>query len=87
MNIILKFFLSSIILLTIGWGQYAVKFFLKVWFPLKVAEFIDLCSVANVSVFILHDALHGYYVHGKSPYYGLADLNAEDLKRALVMEK
>ena len=60
---------------------------MKVWFPLKVDEFTDLCSVSNISVFILHDALHGYYVHGKSPYYGLADLNAEDLKRALDMEK
>jgi len=26
---------------------------------------MDLCSVANISIFILDHDLHGYYIHGK----------------------
>eukprot|EP00933_Yihiella_yeosuensis_P007435 TRINITY_DN11246_c3_g1_i1.p1 TRINITY_DN11246_c3_g1~~TRINITY_DN11246_c3_g1_i1.p1 ORF type:complete len:342 (+),score=35.02 TRINITY_DN11246_c3_g1_i1:704-1729(+) len=30
-------------------------------------DFVDFCSVANVSVLILDEPFHGYYIHGKSP--------------------
>lgn len=56
------------------------------WFPLKIQAFTDLCSVSNISTFILYSRLHGYYVHGQSPVR-IGDLKAEDLKKALDMEK
>ena len=40
---------------------------LKVWYPTKPEEFIDLCTISNISLFILDDVNHGYYIHGKIP--------------------
>lgn len=36
-------------------------------YPMKIQEYMDLCTVANVSVFVLEDDLHGYYLHGRAP--------------------
>jgi len=33
----------------------------------SLLEFVDVCSVANVSVFFLDEPFHGYYIHGKAP--------------------
>jgi len=44
----------------------------------KIINFIDLCSVANISVFILMDNQYGYYIHGRSPH-GIADVNMKDM--------
>ena len=35
--------------------------------PLPAEEFVDLCSVCNVSIFIFDETLHGYYIHGMNP--------------------
>jgi len=45
-------------------------------------EFVDLCCVSNISVFILDSSLHGYYIHGQSPA-GKADSNIDELLRFL----
>ena len=41
-------------------------------------NFIDLCSVSNISVFILDQAHHGFYLHGRSPH-GMTDVNIKDM--------
>ena len=41
-------------------------------------NFIDLCSVSNISVFMLADNLYGYYIHGRSPH-GTTDVNMRDM--------
>ncbi|XP_018025139.1 meckelin-like [Hyalella azteca] len=50
----------------------------------KLQQFIDLCSMANISVFILENPLYGYYIHGRS-VHGFADSDLltfyEQLKR------
>ncbi|CAF1576458.1 unnamed protein product, partial [Adineta ricciae] len=51
----------------------------------KIINFIDLCSVSNISVFILMDNLYGYYIHGRSPH-GLADVNMKDMMLNLNRE-
>ena len=38
----------------------------------KLQQFVDLCSMANISVFILQQPLYGYYIHGRS-VHGFAD--------------
>jgi len=38
-----------------------------------------------VSIFILDETLHGYYIHGKTPG-GTAEVNAEELELALEAE-
>lgn len=53
--------------------------------PQKKQDFVDLCSVSNVSVFILDQSLHGYYIHGQSPS-GKADTNMDELLNFLEEE-
>ena len=56
------------LLLLIGATQYAVTYVFKGLFPLKIEEFIDLCSVTNISLLIFNNSFHGYYIHGRSPF-------------------
>ena len=51
----------------------------------QIVNFIDLCSVSNISVFILDQGLHGYYIHGRSPH-GTTDVNIRDMIRNLARE-
>jgi len=44
----------------------------------RILNFIDLCSVSNISVLILADNLYGYYIHGLSPH-GTTDVNVKDM--------
>ena len=65
--------------------QFVLVRLLQLWLPLKKTEFLDLCSVANISVFLLDEMLHGYYIHGQSPF-GKADSNLDELLRFLEEE-
>jgi hypothetical protein len=69
----------------VGACMFLFRFLVHCWLPYKETEFVDLCSVANISVFILNEKLHGYYVHGKS-IYGKADLNLWQLYQNLDSE-
>ncbi|CAF1345544.1 unnamed protein product [Adineta steineri] len=51
----------------------------------KIINFLDLCSVSNISVFILMDNLYGYYMHGRSPH-GTADVNMKEMMTNLERE-
>ncbi|XP_059621814.1 meckelin [Phlebotomus argentipes] len=42
------------------------------YFKNPIQQFIDVCCVANVSVFILRLESYGYYIHGRSPH-GFSD--------------
>ena len=52
----------------------------------KLRQFVDLCSVSNVSVFILSRKLFGYYIHGKS-VHGNADTDMRRLNANLKKEQ
>eukprot|EP00435_Cladocopium_sp_Y103_P035142 s649_g9.t1 len=45
-------------------------------------DFIDVCSIANISVFILDEPFHGYYIHGKAPS-SRGDWGHTELERVL----
>ena len=66
-NIILRHFIGTFILFFAGITQYVLVRLLNIWIPTRKTEFLDLCSVANISVLILKDSLRGYYIHGQSP--------------------
>ena len=51
----------------------------------KILNFVDLCSVSNISVFIVDENQHGYYIHGRSPH-GLTDVNMKDMVMNLERE-
>ena len=77
-NIVLRNFIASIIVMaSVSIELVIVKLF-QIWLPLKKQEFMDLCSVSNISVFILDSYLHGYYIHGFSPFLK-ADVNYDEL--------
>ena len=48
-------------------------------------EFVDLLTVANISILVFDHSLHGYYIHGKSPS-GLADANFDEILKNLEAE-
>ena len=77
-NFILRNFIASIIVLASVSIELVVVKILQIWIPLKKQEFMDLCSVSNISVFILDEYLHGYYIHGLSPFLK-ADVNYDEL--------
>ncbi|KAI3379389.1 hypothetical protein SNEBB_010459 [Seison nebaliae] len=52
----------------------------------KMGAFIDLCSMANISVFILSFRRYGFYIHGRSPH-GEADVSIRQLVEFLEKEQ
>ncbi|XP_071879142.1 meckelin isoform X1 [Bombus fervidus] len=52
----------------------------------KMQEFINVCSIANISVFILPFNYYGFYIHGRS-VHGFADTDLRTLINDLQMEK
>ena len=51
----------------------------------RLVNFIDLCSVSNISVFILQNNQYGYYIHGRSPH-GVSDVNMKEMMMQLARE-
>ena len=84
-NFVLRNFIASIIVLASASVELVLVRLLQIWLPLKKQEFMDLCSVSNISVFILDGLLHGYYIHGLSPI-GKADVNYDELFTFLNVE-
>jgi len=62
--------------------EYLIKKLFNLWIPLKINDIVDQCSIMNLSIFWLDQQLHGYYIHGKSPF-GISDTNADQLKKDL----
>ena len=77
-NFVLRNFIAGIIFTLSSLVEIILVRLLQIWLPLKKQEFMDLCSVSNISVFILDGLLHGYYIHGLSPI-GKADVNYDEL--------
>ena len=84
-NPVLHYFLTCALLLIIGYLQYVVRKVLSTWFATPVQNFMDLCSVANISVLVLDEYLHGYYIHGISPN-GFSELSIDELLESLHKE-
>ncbi|KAL0985354.1 hypothetical protein UPYG_G00155850 [Umbra pygmaea] len=51
----------------------------------KIRQFVDLCSISNMSVLILSHRCFGYYIHGRS-VHGHADTNMEEMNLNLKRE-
>ncbi|XP_011182497.3 meckelin [Zeugodacus cucurbitae] len=66
------FFIVTISILIYSAQLLARSFILNRLFGDPLQKFIDLCSLSNVSVFMLLEQSFGYYIHGRSPN-GFAD--------------
>lgn len=85
-DIILLFFIIFTILFAVGSLNYFLQTAVAIWNPPPYLDFVDLCSVANISIIIFNEELNGYYIHGKSPI-GSADVGAKSLSLNLELEQ
>lgn len=60
--------------------------FYERFFRDKMKEYVDLCSVSNISVFIWVHHRFGYYIHGRSAN-GRADVNMKEMNELLKREE
>lgn len=56
------------------------------FFEHKIRQFVDFCSVSNISVFIMTRKLFGFYIHGRS-VHGHADTNLREMNHNLHKEQ
>ena len=68
-NVFLKFFLAAAIFLGTAFAQFilhSIEAYSGAGTPMN--QFVDLCTLANVSVLIFDEHLRGYYLHAKAPW-------------------
>ena len=86
-NFVLFFFVTTILIYGIGVTQYALKqLYGKITGGTSTQNFVDLCSVLNISVLMFDETFGGYYIHGSSPY-GSTEISTEKLRLALRSEE
>ncbi|XP_031432529.1 meckelin isoform X1 [Clupea harengus] len=83
---VLRFGLASCLWLSVGLLQVVFfTVFHERFVEDKIRQFVDLCSISNVSVLVLSHRCFGYYIHGRS-VHGHADTNMEEMNANLKRE-
>jgi len=76
---VLRFAISTFWWLVLALAQILWDFVIfRRYFKDVVGDFLDLCSVANVSIFMLDEKYHGFYLHGRS-VHSHADTNLKEM--------
>ena len=84
---ILRVGMAASMYLGVGLLQYIFYVFLYIrCIEDKLNQFVDFCSVANISMFIMTHTQFGYYIHGRSPH-GNVDISMQKMSEALLKEK
>ncbi|XP_063715703.1 meckelin-like isoform X2 [Symsagittifera roscoffensis] len=84
-NTWLRFAVGASVYVAIGIAQYLVEIlFYSRFIEDPFNQFVDLCSISNISCFIMSQKQYGYYIHGRS-VHGFADANLAQL--SLLMQK
>jgi meckelin len=61
-----RFAVTSVVFGVLGVAQVALRRIIKErFFGNELQDFVDLCSLANVSVLVLSAKQHGHYIHGR----------------------
>ncbi|XP_037954994.1 meckelin isoform X2 [Teleopsis dalmanni] len=85
-DITIKLFLIYICYISIFITQIiCYELLIKRLFGNPLLKFTDLCSLANISLFILLDTAYGFYIHGRSPH-GFADTDMSSIIMQLQRE-
>ncbi|XP_030640525.1 meckelin [Chanos chanos] len=85
-SLVLRFGLSCALWLCIGLIQVIYfTVFHERFVEDKIRQFVDLCSISNISVLALSHRCFGYYIHGRS-VHGHADTNMEEMNTNLKRE-
>ncbi|XP_066503686.1 meckelin isoform X2 [Hoplias malabaricus] len=83
---ILRYGVASALWLCIGFIQLIFfSVFHERFVEDKIRQFVDLCSISNISVLLLSHKCFGYYIHGRS-VHGHADTNMEEMNSNLKRE-
>uniref|UniRef100_A0A671MD16 Meckelin-like n=1 Tax=Sinocyclocheilus anshuiensis TaxID=1608454 RepID=A0A671MD16_9TELE len=85
-SLILRYGVASAMWLCIGLIQ--ITFFKVIherFVEDKIRQFVDLCSISNISVLLLSHRCFGYYIHGRS-VHGHADTNMDEMNTNLKRE-
>ncbi|XP_075599833.1 meckelin [Balearica regulorum gibbericeps] len=83
---ILRFGVSAALWLAIAFLQIIFfSVFYERFIEDKMSQFVDLCCMSNISVFLLSHSCFGYYIHGRS-VHGHADTNMEEMNMNLKRE-
>jgi len=69
-NVLLRFANTTFFWLVLAYGQYVLKYLGYEQFVVEPPEqlFIDFCTIAKISVIVLDEKYHGYYLHCRSPH-------------------
>ncbi|XP_017280448.1 meckelin [Kryptolebias marmoratus] len=86
-SLILRYGVAATLWLCIGLLQVIFfTVFYEHFIEDKIRQFVDLCSVSNISVLLLSHRCFGYYIHGRS-VHGHADTNMEEMNNNLKRER
>ena len=83
---VLRIGLINILFIVIWILQRIFNFFYERFVDDHLQMYVDLCSLSNVSVFVLSDNVYGHYIHGRS-VHGHADVSVQELVSALTREE
>ncbi|KAI4498288.1 hypothetical protein M0802_006774 [Mischocyttarus mexicanus] len=87
MNFSLQYAVCAIVYITIYFIQYLISIiFYERFIKNQMQQFVDLCSIANISVFILEYNYYGFYIHGRS-VHGFSDTDLFTLINNLKNEE
>ncbi|KAM9805983.1 meckelin isoform 3-T3 [Syngnathus typhle] len=85
-SLIMRYGLSATLWLCVGFLQVIFfTVFYEHFVEDKIRQFVDLCSISNISVLLLPQRCFGYYIHGRS-VHGHADTNMEEMNNNLRRE-
>ena len=82
----LRLAVSSILFLLIAILQFLINFLYERFVEHKLNQFVDLCSVSNISFIALEYPRFGFYIHGRS-VHGIADTDLRTLTQFLDKEE
>ncbi|XP_018401701.1 PREDICTED: meckelin [Cyphomyrmex costatus] len=86
-NFTLQFAICTFMYIFIYLSQWLIRFtFYERYIRNRLQKFVDLCSIANISVFILAHNYYGFYIHGRS-VHGFADTDLPTLINDLKKEE
>lgn len=78
-NFALRFAVTAILFICIAIGQWLFFGLIYERFVSDAIEdFVDFCSISNISIMLLTNDNYGYYIHGRS-VHGRADTNLREL--------
>jgi len=85
-NILLKFCLVAALFYGIGVSQYILRFVYGQFSGTNlITQLVDLATLANVSLIVMDEPAHGYYLHGQAPW-GKADIPLDVMHQQLQEE-